>query len=173
MAEEEKPGGAGQASGTTGQGEGGDGGQEPGPVPYDRFQKVNARAKSLQEELDKLKQERAQAADQKLADEKRWEELATQYKTELEQERQTRLRLEIGSKFGLDGELANRLQGKDEAELAADAEKLAALVKTKPAGTPPPGNGQPPQGPTPEQLRDPKWVRENLTAVFEAGKPKS
>lgn len=73
--------------------------------------------------------------EQKLAEEKRWQELAEQktreleeIKTQYERERLAALRLRIAAEKQLPTALAERLAGSSEDELRADAEALAALI---------------------------------------------
>ena len=147
---------------------------KPDPVPYERFKEVNDKYKALEGELNDIKRKQAEAEKKKLEEEKEYETLANQYKKELEEERHANLRIRIGSNHGLDPDMSARLVGDTEKELIEDAKKLAAKVKTTPAGTPkPPTGGTPPSGPTEEQLSDPEWIRKNMTKVFEAGKRQS
>lgn len=147
---------------------------EPGPVPYERFKEINDKYKELEGELNDIRKKQADADKKKLADEKEFEKLANQYKEERDQERRSNLRIRIGSGYGLDVDMSSRLVGEIEAELIEDAKKLAAKMKTTPAGTPkPPTGGTPPAGPTQDQLQDADWVRKNMTKVFDAGKRQS
>lgn len=119
----------------------------PGPVPYERFKEVNDRANSLESRLAQLEAAQRTAADQKLADEKKWEDLAKQREVELKRERTERLRLEVAASKGVPAALAGRLQGDDRAAMEKDADAiLAALAdaakrQAGPGVPPPPAGG--------------------------------
>lgn len=140
----------------------------PGPVPYERFKEINEKYRTLEKQFADMQAEQNKAREDELKKQQKFEELANQYKTELEQERMSRLKLQVAQKHNLPPELALRLQGTDEATLEADAKKVADLVKPTTPGVPPRGNGQPAATITEAQLKDPKWVRENIDKVWEA-----
>jgi hypothetical protein len=91
--------------------------------------------KSLRDEAAKYRTDKRAAEDAKLAEEKKFSELAEKRLKELNDanaklaamERQT-LVSSVAAKHGLPADLAARLQGETEAELTADAKKLAALI---------------------------------------------
>ena len=137
--------GQGQGQGTAGQGQGqgmpgtGQGaaqgqGQDIGPVPYERFKQVNEEMHSLQDKLAQIEVAQKEAAEAKLVEEKRWQDLATQREVELKVERTERLRANVALARGLTPDLAARLQGADEAALAADADKLLAQWRRRRRG---------------------------------------
>lgn len=145
----------------------------PGPVPYERFKKVNDGYKSLQKRLEELEVAQKKNEDAKLAEQQKWQELAQKREAELMTERLQRLRLQAALSKGLSSELAPRLQGESEADLLADAEKLAEMLaqqKPSPPGVPPRSGGTPPVAITNQQMRDPKWVRENQGKIIQAAK---
>lgn len=164
------------------EGEGGGGTPDPGKqppatevqtpkfVPYERFKEVNDRLKALEEAQSQAEAARKAQAEKELVEQKKFETLANQLKSELEAERLNRIRLEIASKAGLPVELAGRLQGADEKALQADAEAIKAFLKPSTPGVPP--------GPTrseavtfsPEQMRDPEWVLKHEKEILAAAK---
>lgn len=146
------------------QGQSGQQAQEQGPVPYARFAEVNRSYQELKTKMDKIEADQRTAAEQKLKDDGKLQELLAARERELAEERSTRLRLGVAAKKGLVGELAplaERLRGATEAELEADADALLALAK-KPGGhgVPPAGSGggRPPvldlKNMTPAQIRE-------------------
>lgn len=145
-----------------------DAGATPKHVPYERFKEVNDRLRALEEAQSQAETTRKAQEEAKLLEQKEFETLANQYKTELEQERLNRLRLEIASKAGLPVEFAARLQGADETALQADAEALKGFLKPSTPGVPP--------GPTRsevvtfsrEQMSDPEWVLKHEKEILAA-----
>jgi hypothetical protein len=143
----------------------------PSSVPYDRFKEVNDKRKQLEAQLADFEKAAKEAKEKELAEQKKFQELAEQYKNELESERLNRLRLEVATRHNLPLDLATRLQGKDADELAADAAKLAELVKPAAPGVPPaPGRSGPTAGFTREQLSDPAFIRENAEKIMDAAR---
>lgn len=140
-------------------------------VPYDRFKQVNDQLKTLQTQLSQYESQQKTEAEKRLIEEKKYQELAEKYKSELETERTARLRLDVALRSGLPAEFAGRLVGNNEQELLADAEKLKGFIKPATPGAPP----APPRGGaqvpfTAEQLSDPDWVLKNEKAILEAAK---
>lgn len=84
------------------------------------------------------------------------------------QAQQAALRAKIGAAHGLPADLFDRLQGADEAALAADAAALAGFLKPPAPGSLPRNNGNPPVGVTAAQLNDPEWVDKNMDKAVEA-----
>lgn len=111
----------------------------PGPVPYDRFKTVNEEKKTLEKQLADLQAKLKQQED---AGKTELEKLTSDFgalKTQLEQERQQRLRLEVASKKGIPADLAGRLMGSTAEEMEADAERIRAYLKpAEGPGNPPP-----------------------------------
>lgn len=147
----------------------GGGDAEPGPVPYARFKEINDKAKSLEERLSAIEAAQKSETDKKLAEEKKWEELAAKRETELKTERAARLRLQVALAAHLPPDLADRLQGDDEAALVADAARLLQFVKPQEGpGVPPAG-----QGGKPPKLNinnmTPAQIRENAGALLKQG----
>lgn len=103
--------------------------EPPGPVPYERFREVNETAKQLQARLAKYEADQKTAKDKELAEQQKWQKLYEERETELAKERQANARLRVATTKGLPAELIDRLQGGTEEELAADADKLLALIK--------------------------------------------
>lgn len=139
-------------------------------VPYERFKEVNDKYRTLEKQLAQIQAERDAEAEKKLAEQQKYEELATKYKAELETERLSRLRLEAASKAGLPANMAARLQGSTLDELAQDAATLAEFIRPATPGVPPAGGRQPAPILTPEQMRDPKYVRENMAKILAEAK---
>lgn len=149
------------------------GGQPPATIPYARFKEVNDGYKALKAQLEQLATDRKKADEDKLAEQQRWQELAQQREAELKSERLARMRLQAALNKGLSPDLATRLQGETEDELLQDAEKLAGLLAQQtppPPGVPPRPGTTPPAAITSQQLRDPKWVRENQTKILQAAR---
>ena len=142
---------------------------------HPRFAQLNQRAKEAEKALADLQKAQGDAETARLAEEKKWQDLAAKYKEDLakvqgqvESERVARLRLEIGTKTGLPLELANLLTGKDEAEMTVHAQTLLPLIKPATPGVPPAPNRQPVESAfTVEQLNDPKFVRENAAKIWQ------
>lgn len=112
----------------------------PADVPYTRFAEVNDEKNKLAARLADIEAAQKKAADDKLADENKWKELAEKREQELASERLSNLRMKVALASELPADIADRLVGKDEAELKADAERLKALIK------PPEGPGNPRPG---------------------------
>ncbi len=133
-------------------------------MPYERFKEVNDRATSLEQRLAQLEQAQRTADEQKLIEQKKWEELAKQREAELKREKVERLRLEVAAIKGVPPALASRLQGEDRAAMEKDADAVLAVLveaaksRTGPGVPPPPGGGRtvPPDlaSMTPEQVRE-------------------
>jgi hypothetical protein len=143
----------------------------PPPVPYPRFQEVIHERNELKTKLAEFEKAAKEAKENELVEQKKFQELAEQLKNELESERLNRLRLEVATRHNLPLDLATRLQGKDADELAADAAKLAELVKPAAPGVPPaPGRSGPTAGFTREQLNDPAFIRKNVDRIMDAAR---
>lgn len=147
---------------------GGEGQQTPKHVPYERFKEVNDRLRALEEAQSQAETARKAQAEKELAEQKKFETLANQYKTELEQERMSRLRLEIASKAGLPVEFAARLQGADEKALLADAEAMKAYLKPSTPGVPPGPSRTEVVSFSREQMQDPEWVIKHEKEILAA-----
>lgn len=146
---------------------------QPGPVPYTRFKEINDGYKALKAQLEQLAAERKKEDEDKLAEQQKWQELAQRREAELKSERLERLRLQAALAKGLPAELSSRLQGESEQDLLTDAEKLAQMLAQQvppPPGVPPRHGATPPTSITSQQLRDPKWVRENQTKILQAAR---
>lgn len=140
--------------------------QAPGPVPYERFQEVNTKFKQLEAQLAQIEADKKTAAEAKLKDDGKLQELLSAREKELADERAEKLRLKVAAKKGLVGELAalaDRLRGSNEAELEADADALLALAK-KPAGPgiPLPGGGGRPANQIDLNTMTPAQIREAM-----------
>lgn len=112
----------------------------PAPVPYERFAEVNKKASELEKRLAEIEDAQKKATDAQLAEQNKWKELAEKREQELTDERLSRLRLKVALDNELPTDIADRLVGKDDAELRADAERLKALLKpAEGPGNPRPG----------------------------------
>jgi hypothetical protein len=116
-------------------------GQQPAPVPYARFKAVNDQLAALKQQLAAQQQQQpAQQQQQQSTDLDLAQRLAA-LEQDLANERVNMLRLKVARSAGLPDELAGRLTGANEEELAADAAKLVPLLKPKTPGVPPPPRG--------------------------------
>lgn len=117
---------------------------EPGPIPYSRFKEVNDQLAEMKQWRQQQEAAQAEAQRKQLEEQGKWKELAEKHERELLSERLNNQRIKIASAKGLPVELADRLQGKDEAELAADADRIIQFLKpaSGPGVTPPPRGGQ-------------------------------
>lgn len=97
----------------------------------------NTRAEAAANRKKASDYEKAQQAaeQQRLAEQNRWEELAKQYKADLDTltqerdaERRKALVASVAAKHALPADLASRLIGETEEELDADAARLAKLI---------------------------------------------
>jgi len=91
-------------------------------------------SENVQRELDELKQAQVDAKAASLNEQEQYKELSENYKQQLETMQQTLLQQEhsalmdrVAAKFNLPEALISRLVGTTEAELEADAQKIAAL----------------------------------------------
>lgn len=140
------------------------------PVPYERFAEVNKAKNDLATRLAQLEAAQKTQAEQTLAEQNRWKELAEQRAKELDGLKTSQTRLEVAMAKGLPPALAARLVGATREEMEADADTLLTLVKTNaptPPGVPPAPNRQAGSGEfTAAQLADPEFVRKNATRIF-------
>ncbi len=143
---------------------------EPGPVPYDRFKQVNDKANLLEQRLAQLETSQRITEEQKLVEQKKWEELAKQRETELKTERTERLRLEVATAKGLPVGLAGRLQGDDKAAMEKDADMILVQIAEAAKGRQGPGVPPPPQGGRPVQTdlskMTPEEIRKQTPAIL-------
>lgn len=134
-----------------------------------RIKQLLDRVNALEAEKKSVEDARKTQEEGKLLEQKKFETLANQYKTELEQERLNRLRLEVASKVGgLPIEITRRLQGADEKELLADAEAMKAYLKPSTPGVPPGPSRTEVVSFSPEQMRDPEWVLKHEKEILAA-----
>lgn len=109
-----------------------------GPVPYERFAEINERANKAEAKLKEIEDKKKQDADQKLVDEKKWEDLANRKDIELKAKESELARLRIAAKKGIPVDLIDRLKGTTEEEIEADADKLLEYIKVDDSkGVPP------------------------------------
>jgi len=125
-------------------------GSESPPSSWDaifdhpRFKQLIDRAKTAESQLAEEAAAKKKAEEKRLADERRFEELATQYANErdaavkeLATERFNGLKQRIAAEESLPPELATRLAGETEDELRADAKALGKLLPKADDGLPP------------------------------------
>lgn len=140
-------------------------------VPLTRFNEVIAERNRLREQLEKTKstQTTTEASSsggdtqmQKLLD-----ELAT-LKAQITADKVTGLRIKAAVTAGIPEFFADRLSGETYDDLVADAKKIASLLPTPPAsGLPRPTSHTTTTPPPSQNLRDPKWVRENTQKLLQ------
>lgn len=141
-------------------GQGNDNGDQPGPVPYDRFKAVNEKARTLEQQLAKIEADRKAAEEKAAAERGEWEKIAKRREADLAAERLNNARLRVAAQKGIPADLVGRLQGDTEEAIAQDADKLLAFLKPASGpGTPPaPRGSQPPTvdlaNMTPKQIRE-------------------
>lgn len=142
------------------------GGEDAKTVPYARFAEVNGEKKALEERLAKIEADAKTRAEQELAEQNKWKELAEAREKELEKERLNNLRLKVATAKNLPVEFAGRLQGSNEKELTEDAARIAEYLKPNVPGVPPAPDRKPPSPQfTAEQLSDPEFVRKNAAQI--------
>ncbi len=96
-------------------------------MPYDRFQIVVVERNKYKADLEALS-----------AQSKTNAEALSRAQQDLEAAKQAEARLRVAVNKGIPPELADRLQGQDEQELAADADRLLPLIRPVSPGVPPP-----------------------------------
>lgn len=133
--------------------------QQPGPVPYDRFAKVNDEAKQLKARLAELEAADKQRKEAELTELQKWQKTAAEHEAALKAERLNNAKLKIAAQKGLPADLVDFLQGDSEEAITATADRLLQFVaKPAPApGVPPSRGGQPARldinSMTPEEIR--------------------
>ncbi len=158
--------------------------QQPGPVPYERFQQVIQQKNQAEAEKKALETALAQAlaalgGTQSQGDGEQGQQDGEQaeqtpqatdplalLQATVRQVQVENLRLKVAVETGLPMELAERLRGEDEEALRADAQQLLTLLNAKPAtpGVPPPTQGGQAANAdlasmTPEQVRE--WAKKH------------
>lgn len=109
--------------------------QQPGPIPYERFKEVNDRLRQLEQQLSAREAEQG-----------KFKELLEAREKDLAELRAAQLRSKVAAATGLPAELAERLRGATEAELAADAQALVKLLGAQAAAAKSGALGVPPAG---------------------------
>lgn len=146
--------------------------KQPDPVPYSRFKEVNDELGRLKTQIDEIEKKKKQDADQKLADEKKWEDLAKQKDLDLKTKEAELLRLRVAAKKRVPVDLIDRLKGSTEAEIEADADILLGFLKEDEApGIPPHKKGG---SNTKFDLANmsPEEIRKNASAILSQGAQK-
>lgn len=132
------------------------------------------KAQTLEKAQKDAAKAKADADAKKMADEKDFEKLAAQHKTEAETSKQELMkerRIRVALEAGLPKEMATRLQGESEEELLADAQSLAKLIVKddgkgkKPNNTTTANPSGKPSGETYEQKKNRIYGRGN-TNIF-------
>lgn len=145
------------------------------PIPYDRFQEVIVERNAVKRSLDELTAqhtaltaERGTLAEQLKAEQDKALASVAELSAKLATAEHDRLRVRVAVGAGLPLDLADRLQGKDEAELKADAARIAPLLKPLSPGVPLPA----PAGSQPVKLdldsMTPAQIREKRAELFKA-----
>ncbi len=109
-------------------------GNERGPIPYERFQQVIGERNQFKSSAEQYKAELEALTAQHRAT----AEALARAEQQLDAAQGHAQRVRIAHARGLPLELAERLVGQDEAELAADADRLAGLIRPAWPGVPPP-----------------------------------
>lgn len=132
---------------------------------HPRFKQLNQRAKDAEDELATLKANAKKKQEDELKEQQKWEDLYNGSQKELEAERNRNLRFKVGLDSGLPAEIIDRLQGENEEEMKADADRLAAIIKTdvKPKGVPPKDKNSQPV----EIGSSPAEIRKNKSAILQ------
>lgn len=156
--------------------------------------KHRTEARELQKALEELRSEKKTAEEKKLAEQNDWKTLAeqragelAQLKADLEAERLNGLKSRIGTEFKLTPRLIERLQGKTEEELRADAAAISSELgldkpatdqsaqaqntpaRSQPATTTAVPGGQPVTRTDTDRHRD-YFGGANTSPIFQAGK---
>jgi hypothetical protein len=133
-------------------------------IPKSRFDEINGEYKKLREQLKQFEAERLAAEEAAAKEQGRFQELYEKAQSELEQVRYDSMRQRIAAEKGFPT-LWGRLQGVDEAEVAADME---ALLESFPKPAPPNINGS--AGAAPSRDKTPTvdlgMAREEFAAVY-------
>lgn len=146
----------------------------PDPVPYDRFKEVNDKANALESQVKKFTDELAAAQKAHQEEVARLSSVTEQTSKDLEASKSALaareldlLRLRIAAQSNLPIEFADRLKGKDEAELKADAALIAQHLKPLTPGAPPPTTVQTPPAPLDPKRMTPAEIRANAPKILE------
>ena len=143
-----------------------------GPVPYERFAEINERATKAEAKLKEIEDKKKQDADQKLADEKKWEDLAKQRELDLKAKDAELARLRVAAKKGLPVDLIDRLKGETEADIEADADKLLEFIKVDDSKGVPPHKRGGVNTKLDISTMTPKEIREHANEIISQGNQK-
>jgi hypothetical protein len=134
-------------------------GDQPGPVPYERFREVNEKLRQLSAAQEKAEATAKAKSEKELQEQQKWQELYQARENELKAERTRNLKMQVALQKGLPADLIDRLQGDDAEAIAKDADTLLQFIKPATAPGVPPGNrnSQPARldinNMTPEEIR--------------------
>jgi len=145
--------------------------ETPGPVPYERFKEVNERAKAMENRLAQIEADAKARQEKELAEQQKWQELAQARERELKQLQSEQMRMRAASSKNLPLDLADRLRGDTEDEIAEDADRLLSFIQ---ANQPQPqsGPGVPPASRNGQATRlditkmTPEEIRKNKQALL-------
>lgn len=145
--------------------------ETPGPVPYERFKEVNERAKAMENRLAQIEKDAKERQEKELAEQQKWQELAQAREQELKQLQSEQMRMRVASAKNLPLDLADRLRGDTEDEIAEDADRLLSFIQ---ANQPQPqsGPGVPPASRNGQATRldiskmTPEEIRQNKQALL-------
>lgn len=112
--------------------------ETPGPVPYERFKEVNERAKAMENRLAQIEADAKERQEKELVEQQKWQELAQAREQELKQLQSEQMRMRVASAKNLPLDLADRLRGDTEDEIAEDADRLLSFIQ---ANQPQPQSG--------------------------------
>jgi hypothetical protein len=143
------------------------GGQQPGPIPYERFKQVNDELSQLKNQMTQLQTAEQKRKEDEAKEQGKWKEIAEKNEADLKAERLNRTRLEVAAKKGIPVDLVGRLQGTTPEEIEKDADALLAFLKPAPGpGVPPAGKGGS-QKPLDITKMSPKEIREKRNEIWE------
>lgn len=146
------------------------GGQEPGPVPYERFKQVNEQYKALERKLAALEDADKKRKDAELSELEKWQKTAAEREADLVKERLANAKLRVINDKKLPADLEEFLTGNTPEELAEKADKLLQFV-----GKPVTAPGVPPAGRNSKPARldlssmSPEEIRKNAGALYKQG----
>ena len=115
-------------------------------VPLSRLNEVIQERNGLKDAVTKLEADMKKLQDDKLTEAEKLQQRLTELQGQFEQERLTRMRLEVATKHGIPQELIPRLQGDNYDDLETDAEALKEFIEVEETQAGGPGNPPPKKG---------------------------
>ena len=141
----------------------------PASIPYDRFKEVNDKANELEAQLKKISDKTKADEEKKLAEEKKWQELAELKDKELKAKDSELIRLRVAAEKNLPVELIDRLKGETKEEIEADADKLLEFIKPDESKGVPPGKKGGKNTQLDIRTMTPEEIRKNTAAILQQG----